>query len=1027
MATPENNSTGVRMRAYWRLLFAVIGLLDCSCFCYCYYYHNGYFGENNIVTSQKSRLSREEWQEHDVPRHSRARNREQLAKNKTEDKSCNAKTRSSELQSPARLSGIVWQSMVFSFTPDHGKGPNKPYRPRLEDTHGYKTYQTFLLIHVVFGIFCGIEMILRAKEARRIVFENQAIAALEEHIAATVAKVYRRRNLLRGKGRFSHFTLRRPSEIGKLLPAPITTGTLKLNPYIPPFRRSTITEETIRTSFDTFESKSHDNESSNDHVHHDNNEDYREDDDMDEEATNKRNILLFLRSRVKLWLPIGVTCLFWLSLLPFQAYSRIFRIFFNQYSNRMASDVCIAESDLYCEFDCNHLCDADTAAQCYVETLGEDTSWATLWITACWSRWTQICEDIEEYFMSEVWLKYILGGVFTKKAKMKAQKNLGNIFNRPKLIWFRVGRVIKIFKWMRFAFPLARMVIKLQDQLVMGYYTLQKVKSVRTNREKRLQRPSLLLQDLRRIESFHKVETTIAALPSHCNMLLDTLTKEVSQFSAAAQNRLGFSSSTALAHTEEFLEKSRERGRQMTMQIRRLRAQLRKSMTEFSSSEIYDNILRMSQGASKRNLFADNDYSQDGPEDEIEMDEIRRKDSLGSRGSHRSVKTSWYDFLHLQSLLSSREYLISPRSRFSVVWRITVTHCLLLELTRLAVSWYLSETFYLSISQVIGRLFVDCGSTKEDTRRKFKFITDIFEEWHVGLSKAVPLVPYPKDTLWILCTPTSNFSKLLLLVGSAMETFIDVVSFLDIFFWFFTGDLDASTGIVVPKPFFGRCILPGTLVQVIDHPTLPHVLPTLLAKFASIASELGWSRLVLWACALCPALAVELVLPLASYFFRHYEETNQVGRRGSNRNKESDILMTYAESFGYLPTRRSLILDKANNTAPRWFREDTKRWSETQSGSDNDDDDFDGDIGESVSRWPSLMRKGILSPQGPLQQNISRDSSVRFSEALGMVETNDESDEAGSQQLLYSSSSNDFDIGLSLSSHDLDNLNNVYK
>lgn len=344
-------------------------------------------------------------------------------------------------------------------------------------------------------------------------------------------------------------------------------------------------------------------------------------------------------------------------------------------------------------------------------------------------------------------------------------------------------------------------------------------------------------------------------------------------------------------------------------------------------------------------------------------------------------------------------------------------------------SWHLTQTFYLSISQVLGRLFVDCGNTKEDTRRKFKFVTDIFEEWHVGLSKAIPLVPYPKDSLWILCTPTSNFSKLLLLLGSTMEIFIDVVSFLDIFFWFFTGDLDAASGIVVPKPFFGRCILPGTLVQVIDHPTLPDFLPSLLGKFASLASGLGWSRLMLWACALCPALVAELVLPLVSYFFRHYEEfDDRKGRRGSNRNNDSDILMTYAESFGYLPTRSSLILDRTN-TAPRWFHDDVddKRWSENQPIDNNGEGDFNGVIGESVSRWPRLMRKSILTPPGSLRRHIGRGSSVRFNEDLSMIGSKDEGDEPGSPQLLYSSSSADFDIGLSLSWHDFDNLNNVEK
>lgn len=339
-----------------------------------------------------------------------------------------------------------------------------------------------------------------------------------------------------------------------------------------------------------------------------------------------------------------------------------------------------------------------------------------------------------------------------------------------------------------------------------------------------------------------------------------------------------------------------------------------------------------------------------------------------------------------------------------------------MELTRLSISWRLTQTFHLSLTQVIGRLFVDCGSTKEATRRNFKFITDIFEEWHAGLSRAIPLVPFPKDSLYILCVPTSNFSKILLLVGSAMETFIDVVSFLDIFFWFFTGDLDASTGLVVPKPFFGRCILPGTIAQVIDHPTLPDLLPSVMAKLASLASKVGWSRLVLWAFALFPALVAEVILPFFSYFFRHYEERNELDETGGKNNSktENDILMSYAESFGILPTRsRALLQEQVNG-------EDHSGESKS-SGNDDAEDDLDS-IDENISRWPKLMRRGILTPPGSPRRNLQHDSSVRLSNNLSMVSTKDSSEIGNNQQLLYDSAN--FDIGLSLSYQDLGDLNN---
>jgi len=1063
MTTSERRASRSRIYACWRVLFAIVGGLDCSCFCYCYYYHKDYSSDKNHIAPTKMQPPRlcplqEEWQYHDLNRGDDC-----YATIEIENSSDTTKTRPPErpLSSPFQnrsLSSLVWQSMPFSYHPSTRKrivtvdtnnntGTKTPFR-HLDDN--VNSYHAFLLLHLGFGILCGIEMILRAIEARRIVFENQAIAAFEEHIAATVAKVYHRRKLLRGKRRFSYYTLRRPS-VGTTAPTPTTTSALKRNPYIPSFSFSlpndTSTAATVRRSHhvvtegneaspSTNENNSYDDEGIQYHGETDvvdskdpntNNDD--DTIDMDDEAANERNIRLFLQSTFRLWLPIGVTCFFWLSLLPFQAYYRIIRIFLNDCFNYPIGNICtdgnggwdedeLLDGDRHCDIDCSDRYGSHTAAACYVETLGSDTAWATLWITTFLAQWTEICEGINDYLMTAVWKRYLLGGLFQTHAHKKLHKIL---LNKPKLIWFRLGRILNIVKWVRFAGPLARMVLKLQDQLRMGYSIFQKVRSVRTNRERRLQRPSLLLRDLRRIESFHKIETTIASWPSQCSMLLETLAKEASQYSAPTS--VTKTSSMATFHAEEFLRKSRERGRQIKRQIQWLQGQLRRGVTEFSSSEVCDRILRLSKDLSKRHLLVDHgdsDHENDEDCDEDKGNENKTGDAASSNKyrSRRSAKSRWYDFLHLENLLSSHDHLISPRSRFSVVWRITVTNCLLLTLARLSVSWYLTQTFHLSFRQVIGRLFVDCGTIEEDTKRKFRFFTDLIQEWHAGLSHAIPFVPFPKESLWILCVPTSRFSKLLLLLGSTMETFIDVVSFLDIFFWFFTGDLDASTGIVVPKAFFGRCILPGTLVQIIDHPTLPDFLPSVLGKLAVVAVELGWSRLVLWSCALVPALVAEVIMPLSAYFFRHFEEIDN-GSGGGNNN---DLLMTYAESFGYLPTSSSHLLETM--PAPLWVRNTHANDRSSQSHSSSDDDD-DVDNFRIDGGFVRRLHPGILTPPGSPKRKSLRgltsprlhDSSVRFAKD---VSTASIEDEYGSPRLYGSSA--DFDLGLSLSSHTLNDL-----
>jgi hypothetical protein len=226
--------------------------------------------------------------------------------------------------------------------------------------------------------------------------------------------------------------------------------------------------------------------------------------------------------------------------------------------------------------------------------------------------------------------------------------------------------------------------LKLNDQIMLISSVYRRMKSSDKQRERRIKRPSLMLRDLRRIERFHKVETTIAGWPSQCSMLLD-MAKETlgggggrggGDGSGSGSGDVDDASNNNIA--EQFLERSRIRGKKITQTIKKLQRQLRRSVTEFTSSEVYDNIVRLSRDISCRHIIVeedDYDNSYAGSSDRNSPRSHRRHHLRSSDNS-----TSWYDYLHLGSLLGSRDYLISPRSRFSVVVRITVTNCLVRSL-----------------------------------------------------------------------------------------------------------------------------------------------------------------------------------------------------------------------------------------------------------------------------------------------------------------------------------------------------------
>ena len=81
---------------------------------------------------------------------------------------------------------------------------------------------------------------------------------------------------------------------------------------------------------------------------------------------------------------------------------------------------------------------------------------------------------------------------------------------------------------------------------------------------------------------------------------------------------------------------------------------------------------------------------------------------------------------------------------------------------------------------------------------------------------------------------------------------IAVKASIDIPIWLQIGEYD-EYGLLVPKPFFSRYILPGTLVQVLDHPTIFDEVSMAAWKTNHIANVVGYSRFIRWIIILGPA------------------------------------------------------------------------------------------------------------------------------------------------------------------------------
>mmetsp|Transcript_15096 Transcript_15096/g.37201 ORF Transcript_15096/g.37201 Transcript_15096/m.37201 type:complete len:942 (-) Transcript_15096:1725-4550(-) len=604
-------------------------------------------------------------------------------------------------------------------------------------------------MHILFCTMCLVEMIIRAREARQIALQNDAVAKFEATLqgAYSATRMYASQSFAWNAVRASSPSLSSP-----------------------PNRNTTLQQE----------------------------------EDDDDEEDDKDAYRLPTES-LRLWIPVGVTCFFWFALLP------------SNLSEYRWNPTALTEP----------LC-------------GTDSSILHIWVTTSLLTFIRRMSDLQNQIVDVLWEEYLMPY---------------NFISQPRRFWKRVRVILRAIKLVRFAFPLARMSMKVGDQLYALFRTWRQSHTVVTEREKRIRRPSLLWNDLQRVESMAKGLTGLASLPSR---LFDFGTTTSSSDDGSDDNLPTPTPSPMNANSQRQLIEQRHHGRSIKRRLKRLKRELSKTMSHFSAADLYDKLQTVRESV--------------------------------VNASSRSV--AQHSNSMVSTFLSSRDLLLSPRSRFSVVWRITVTNCLLLELSRLAISWNLTKTFRMSITQIISQLTVHCDRPK-DTQNHFRFITDRVDDIHKAMSNAIPLIPRPQEK-WLLCVPTSFSARTFLFFGYWLESFIDVVSFVDIFIWFFTGSLD-ERGVIVPKGFLYRCIIPGTLTQFLDHPTLPGLLPSLLQEMRMIAEAVGWGRWFRWVFAIFPALLAVIVYPMTAYFFSHFDDLSD--------ESKGDLLMSYAESFGYLPGR----------------------------------------------------------------------------------------------------------------------------
>jgi len=536
------------------------------------------------------------------------------------------------------------------------------------------------------------------------------------------------------------------------------------------------------------------------------------------------------RNTLRVWSPVASILLAWFVLLPWAdlVYTQLIK---RQFWNAVAHIRIASNGD----DDANNVTveDIDVILLGGYAECRKDTALATIWITQFVQHGYYTFKLVQTRIVDWAW-SVALPYRFRKQPKRFVQ---------------RIQLLLKWIRYLRFAGPLLRLGLKLQDQFWVFTRTWRQTFVARTEKAKRLAQRSKLFEDIRRIESLAKVQTKLASVPSQ----LFTLVQE--GYSATGLDRI--------------LNQKKEEGLRLKQKLAALKRTVQSRRTSmYTSADLYDRAVDL-------------------------MQEV----------TNSASKAVW------------NSNLISPHTRFSVGWRCVVTFALLAELTRLYASWKLSDTFKVSYTQMISSLLVECNVEMMDRFRKQTRQAKPIRQW-IGKLLKLPNVELAT------CMPSNPTSRLFLRMGDAFESFVDIVCFLDIFVWFSTGELN-DQGLVVPKPFVSRCIIPGTLVQILDHPTLPDKLPLLLAKFFAAAGSVGYSRAIRWMLAIFPA--AELI---ARPFFKHY----------LFRHMEEEEFLQYTQSFALDPSFCGVPYGSTANFKRQSFRTTTMSTSRMTSSDSSSHD-----------------------------------------------------------------------------------------
>jgi hypothetical protein len=259
-------------------------------------------------------------------------------------------------------------------------------------------------------------------------------------------------------------------------------------------------------------------------------------------------------------------------------------------------------------------------------------------------------------------------------------------------------------------------------------------------------------------------------------------------------------------------------------------------------------------------------------------EEVKRLEKLGQKGLSGIEKLRLYELqdelVNETKKLIDRKMLIRPNRSFVFYWKVIFLNCIIFEIGQKFVkSWvqiHAKKSDEGGIAEFVAHSFVptrvselpQCKVAGKEMSRGQNTCNDgnavsamLGRPWyceepfaasHEFFRDIVALVLIPAAVSdWPECKPSkwyqlsqktkkpvpwycddrfhsghAFYRHIANFFWEEFLVFIGVICFLDVFVTFFTGEFDPDNGILVPKPFFKRWIVPGLALQLLVNPQL---------------------------------------------------------------------------------------------------------------------------------------------------------------------------------------------------------------